>query len=110
MNRNSLAIEKGKQLGHSKSEISKGVVYWCDAAIQKYNDKYKVHVSIIQDDKMVMEKYDLYFTREFSCLNDAIICMEKYSSIVFTDLTRCKGQKIFNPMINEENETLLDGR
>jgi len=76
MNKIIQAIENGKQRGASKNIVIKGVTYWADAAIQKYQGLYQVHVSLIKEDKMVSEEYDIYFSRSFHTIEQAFNCIK----------------------------------
>ena len=98
------AIESGKQRGFSKSLIINDKIYWCGAAIQKYDGQYKVHVYMIEENKMVREEYDVYFTIGFTSIAQAINCVELNSIIKLSEFSALKGQKMFNPAFNEENE------
>ncbi len=99
------AIENGKQRGSSKSVTIDGTIIWCSAAIQKYNEKYKAHVSVIKNDNIVTETFDILFTREFITLTEAIECIDTNGCVKFEEFTALKGQKIFCPDFSEENET-----
>lgn len=104
MNTLTKAIEDGKQRGRSKSEQIDDVQYVHDAAIQKVNGKYRVHVSKIREQDMASEQYEIYFTREFESLPLAVSCLEENSPIKFSELAACKGQRIFNADLLEEND------
>ena len=97
-------IEKGKQRGATRSIEIDGHMYWCSAGIQKHNKTYKAHVSVIREDNMASENYDVLFTRSFSDLKKAIDCVNSNGHIRFDEFSVVKGQKIFNPEFDEENE------
>ncbi|NOQ72095.1 MAG: hypothetical protein GQ574_08845 [Crocinitomix sp.] len=97
-------IESGKQRGHSKKTEIEGIIYWCDAAIQKYYGNYRVHVSLIKERNMDQEKYDIYFTREFSTIGEAFLCVKENGQINLEEFSALKGQKIFNASLIEEND------
>ncbi|TAA41706.1 hypothetical protein [Corallincola spongiicola] len=105
MKKISEAIEAGKQRGHSGEYSIEGEEYYCSAAIQKYGFVYKAHLSIIKESDMAQEAFKECFTREFSCLKEAIRCIEESGPIKFSLFESLKGQKLFNPAFNEENET-----
>ena len=105
MNKLVSAIELGKQRGLSKNISIDGNSYWVDAAIQKYEGAYKAHVSVIKESNMAAEVYDVCFTREFLDLDSAILCIESNGSIKFNEFIALKGQQVFDPSANEENET-----
>ena len=98
------ALESGKQRGHSKSIEIDGEIIWCDAAIQKYNGKYKAHVSVIKEVNMYAEKYEVYFTREFTTMSESLECIKLNGYVRIEEFSALKGQKIFNQDYNEENE------
>jgi hypothetical protein len=98
-------IETGKQRGFSKKVLIEGIAYWCNAAIQKFQGKYKVHVSSIKEENMSLEKYEIYFTREFNHIEDAFACVKENGPIELNEFSVLKGQRIFNPAFNEENDT-----
>ena len=102
MNDLEFSIEKGDQRGVSKNLIIEGISYWSDAAIQKYNNSYVVHVSLIEEQDMTSEKYKKYFTRSYETYELAVSCIEKESEFLISDFSPIKGQLIFNPEYNEE--------
>ncbi len=55
-------IESGKQRGFSKNTYVNNYSMWCNAAIQKYNRNYRAHVSVIKEENIAQEKYEIYFT------------------------------------------------
>ena len=97
------SIESGKQRGVSSNMIIKDISCWADAAIQKYNNNYIVHVSLIEEHNMASEKYKKYFTRSFSTFDQALSCIENESEFSINELGPIKGQLIFDPEHNEEN-------
>jgi hypothetical protein len=97
-------IERGKQVGQSKKIEKNGLYYWFDSAIQKYKGNYRVHISLIKDENIQNEQYDILFTREFENFNAACQCIESYNLTKVTDFSTIKGQKIFNPEFLEEND------
>ena len=99
------SIEEGKQRGCSKFLIIDGISFSCMAAIQKFNDSYKAHVCIIEESKMASEEYKELFTRSFSTLDEAIVCIDTYSLIKFNEFKILKGHKVFDPEFDEENDT-----
>jgi len=99
------AIESGKQRGFSKSISIDGMKYCIGSAIQKYQGKYKAHVYKIKESNMDSEIFDVCFTRAFLTLDEAIKCIGDNGDIQFNELTILKGQKLFNPKFDEENET-----
>ena len=98
------AIELGKQRGISSEFFVDGVNLYCGAALQKFGKEYKAHVSIIQENKMAAEVYDVYFTRSFESLDEAINCIDKLSPIKVSQFGALKGQRLFDPEFNEKNE------
>jgi len=93
-------IANGIQIGHSKIVVINRIPFWFDAAIQKYNSSYRVHVSAIKEENMSSENY---FTREFKNIEDAFQCIKENSEIKLIELSVIKGQRIFNPKFLEEN-------
>lgn len=85
MKRLAIEIESSKQIGCPTHITLNGDSLWCDAAIQKHNGNYIAHVSIIKEENMAQEKYDLFFTKEFPSLEDAFRCIEENRFIKFTD-------------------------
>ena len=98
------AIENGKQRGSSRSLERDGTTYWCDAAIQKHDGQYKAHVSVIREENMTCEEFEIFFTRGFSDLQGAIDCVNSNGEIRFDEFAVLRGQRIFNPVFAEENE------
>lgn len=94
-------IEAGKQRGHSKSIKLNGVNYWCGAAIQKYQENYKAHVFRIKEEDIAAEEYEVYLTKEFESLDEAIRCVGEKGNIPINEFGPLKGQKIFNPSWEE---------
>lgn len=105
MEDNIQAIEAGKQRGLSKSTEINGVKYWCGAAIQKQGQEYFVHVYVIDEENMAQEKYEVYFTRIFPSLDEAVKSIDSNGHVKYSEFNALKGQKLFNPGIHEENET-----
>lgn len=97
-------IESGRQSGYSKNITRDKTSLWCDAAIQKHQENYIVHVSVIKEENMAQEKYEVYFTRKFSKIDDAYKCVEENGFVKLNEFNVLKGQKIFNPNIIEEND------
>lgn len=104
MNLNRGAIESGRQRGCTKSVEIENEIYWCDAAIQKHDGLYFVHLSQIAEKDMAAELYSVYFTRSFDSLDDAINTIENESLFRFDEFVPLKGQLLFRPGILEEND------
>ena len=98
------AIENGRQRGASRFIESDDTRYCCSAAIQKHDEEYKAHVSVIREENFYRDEFDILFTRSFSDLQGAIDCVNSNGEIRFDEFAALKGQKIFNPAIDEENE------
>jgi len=96
------AIESGKQRGVSRSLTIDSEKLWCDAAIQKHDGVYKAHVSVIRERNMDADNYELYFTRSFSTLKDAVECINSNGHLQFDQFSVLRGNKIFNPEFDEE--------
>ena len=98
-------IEAGKQRGASGVFSIEGFDCYCSAGIQKVGSTYKAHVSIIREEDMASENFRVLFTREFTSIENAVECIEKNSPIKVSSFHALKGQRLFNPAFNEENET-----
>jgi hypothetical protein len=99
MSRSQIAIENGIQLGLSSSMLRNNETYFATVAIQKNNDEYIVHIDLILEQNMAMEKYEKYETHAFSSLQSAISFLLKMSPISIGDISELKpfkGQKGFN--------------
>ena len=91
MNATRVASESGRQRGFVKPVEVDGEIHLCDAAIQKYNGRYFVHVSQISESNMTSGVYCVYFTRSFDSIDDAIATVEPESPIRFVEFGPLKG-------------------
>ena len=100
------SIESGKQRGARLCIESDGVRSWCDAAIQKYEGVYKTHISVIKEQNMEAENYDIYCTLNFADLSKAIDFVNTNGHVRFHQFAALEGQKIFNPKGDEDPNSL----
>ena len=93
------SLEKGRQVG---SQIQKRVgdeILWISVAVQKLGDEYLSHVNIIEESKLIAEKFIIDETRSHASLDGAIKFIDKIIACVEVDvhLVILKGQRLFNP-------------
>ena len=91
------AIENGVQLGKRYSFSGDDKIKWSSIGLQKYKGKYKVYIDEIEEEKMSSEEYSRESCENFDTLNRAFNYIEKTTRISYSELSSCKGQKIFNP-------------
>ena len=94
-------IENGRQRGHSTYLKIDSAMYLCGAAIQKYEDRYKVHIYQIMEQKMAAEDYDFCHYKDFLTIEEAMLWINQNSRIKFEEFRRLKGQKMFNPALDK---------
>lgn len=97
-----IKIEKGFQVGCRFSFSRKEGLCWSSVGLQKWKSKYKVYVDEILESNMLSEEYMREEIIEFENLDDALKFIEENTNAKICDLATCKGQKIFNPLFNQD--------
>lgn len=92
-----LLVESGRQIGARMSLKMDDEPYYETAAIQKWNEKYRVSVMRIAESKMDSDDYEIDEVVELSCLDEAIQYLSDHSSVPFESMKTLKGQKLFDP-------------
>lgn len=96
-------VERGKQVGSSFSFLKEGQSFWITLALQKLGVDYIAHVALISEKNMDSEKFEVYETRAFSNLEQAISYLQTHSPGEYGvgKMSTFKGQKAFNPLAEE---------
>lgn len=74
---------------------------WASVAVQKWEGRYKVHVDEMLERNAVAELYERDESHVFDAAEVAALYVDEHTRAKFVDLRPCKGQRLFNPALEE---------